>query len=477
MSSNSVEYVIRLRDLASSALAKISQANDKADQSFKKTQNSASLLGGAFGAISIAGLAYGAFSLGKSILTMGKDMQQATVAMEVMTGSADVARKHIADLKNFAAVTPFETADLIDASKVMQQFGITVNSVLPLQKALGDASGGNAEKFKQMTLAFSQMSSAGKLQGQDLLQMINAGFNPLMEISKRTGVSMGELRKQMEAGSISSAMIAESFGFATAEGGQFFNMMERQSQTIAGRWSTFTDKIKNAGLKIFESSEGGLSKLLDVANDVLSWFETNWGIITEMFKPLWDAIQPIIDAFKEVFIWMGLTGDAGSTLGKVFNVLGTIINAVSPILKVIGFIAGEVIKVVGAMIIIIFQAIKAVTDFFGLTSKTKFKKPEVAKVNEVANLKDYLKTDEGKKEFNTGGKKDTVIKENKIKARNSENARTANSSIKNITINIGSLVDGLTVKVNETREMAPRIKEEITKYLLSAVNDVNIIGG
>lgn len=474
--SNSVEYIIRLRDLATNTLNKITLANEKTDKSFKNTQQSASAFDGLLGKVSVAALAYGAFSLGKSILSMGNDMQQATVAMEVMTGSADVARKHITDLKNFAAVTPFETADLIDASKVMQQFGISVNSVLPLQQALGDASGGNAERFKQMTLAFSQMSSAGKLQGQDLLQMINAGFNPLMEISKRTGVSMADLRKQMENGAISSAMIAESFGYATSEGGQFFNMMEKQSQTIAGRWSTFTDKIKNAGLKIFESSEGGLSKLLDVANDVLSWFETNWGLIAEMFKPLWDAIQPIIEAFQEVFMWMGLTGDTGSTLGKVFNMIGTIINIVSPILKVLGFIAGEVIKVIGAMVIIIFEAIKAVTDFFGLTSKTKFKKPEITKAAEVTGLNEYLKTDMGKAEFNTNGTKPKSETEKKIKEKNSANARTANSSIKNITINIGSLVDGLTVQVNETKEMAPRIKEEITKYLLSAVNDVNIIG-
>lgn len=56
---------------------------------------------------------------------------------------------------------------------------------------------GNASRFQLLSLAFSQMSATGRLMGQDLNQMINAGFNPLQEISKKTGKSIGELKEAM----------------------------------------------------------------------------------------------------------------------------------------------------------------------------------------------------------------------------------------------------------------------------------------
>ena len=57
---------------------------------------------------------------------------------------------------------------------------------------------GNNEKFSSMTLAFAQMSAAGRLMGQDLNQMINAGFNPLQVISEKTGKSIAVLKKEMD---------------------------------------------------------------------------------------------------------------------------------------------------------------------------------------------------------------------------------------------------------------------------------------
>ena len=80
----------------------------------------------------------------------------------------------------------------------MLGFGIAQEKVMPTLSAIGDLAMGNKDKMSSLTLAYSQMSSTGKLMGQDLLQMINAGFNPLNEISKNTGKSIGVLKKEME---------------------------------------------------------------------------------------------------------------------------------------------------------------------------------------------------------------------------------------------------------------------------------------
>ncbi len=110
-------------------------------------------------------------------------------------------------------------------------------------KQLGDASGGNAERFKALSLVFGQVSANGRLMGGDVLQMVNAGFNPLTEIAKLTGESMVDLRKRMEAGGISIAEVERAFASATGPGGRFFGLMEKQSATLLGRFSTLKDNI------------------------------------------------------------------------------------------------------------------------------------------------------------------------------------------------------------------------------------------
>ena len=100
---------------------------------------------------------------------------------------------------------------------------------------LGDVSQGNKERFDSLTLAFAQVGSAGKLSGQDLLQFVNAGFNPLNEISKMTGESMAELKERMSAGGVSAEEVAEAFKHATSEGGQFYQAMEHRAKPLTGR--------------------------------------------------------------------------------------------------------------------------------------------------------------------------------------------------------------------------------------------------
>lgn len=100
-------------------------------------------------------------------------------------------------------------------------------------KQLGDISLGNSDRFQRLSLAFAQVSAAGKLTGQDLLQMVNAGFNPLQEISKKTGQSISDLKDQMADGAISTKMVEEAMKSATEEGGRFAGGMEKASKTFS----------------------------------------------------------------------------------------------------------------------------------------------------------------------------------------------------------------------------------------------------
>lgn len=174
-------------------------------------------------------------------------MEMLQASFETMLGSAEKATVMMDDLKKMAAVTPFETTDLAQASKTLLQFGVESGKIIPTLKMLGDASGGSAAKFSSMALVFGQVSSLGRLQGGDLLQLINAGFNPLNEIAKKTGQSMAELKDQMSKGGISAQMVTEAFQSATGAGGKFYNGMDTASKTLEGIISTLKDDVATLG--------------------------------------------------------------------------------------------------------------------------------------------------------------------------------------------------------------------------------------
>jgi hypothetical protein len=86
--------------------------------------------------------------------------------------------------------------------------------------------------------------------GQDLLQMINAGFNPLQQISKTTGESMLELKKRMEAGAISTDEVRQAFVDATSEGGMFNGMTERLAGTMGGKLNIALSELEQIAVRL-----------------------------------------------------------------------------------------------------------------------------------------------------------------------------------------------------------------------------------
>ena len=197
-------------------------------------------------AVTAIGAVSAAFSAGiVSGVKYNSQMEQYITSFGTMLGSAEKATALVNDLKEMGAKTPFETADLAKGSQTLLAFGITAKDLLPTMQMLGDVSQGNKERFDSLTLAFAQVSSAGKLSGQDLLQFVNAGFNPLNEIAKVTGESMEDLRERMSDGGVSADEVAQAFKRATSEGGQFYQAMEAQSQTFNGQLSTLKDNVSS----------------------------------------------------------------------------------------------------------------------------------------------------------------------------------------------------------------------------------------
>jgi hypothetical protein len=176
-----------------------------------------------------------AVGLAKMGIAYNSQMQDFQSKFKVLLGSATKANKHVAELRKLAMKTPFRTTDLAAASQQLLAFGVNSKSVSGHLRRLGDISLGNKEKFQQLGLVFGQVSSQGKLMGQDLLQFINAGFNPLKELSKMGRGTYQELKDQMAQGKISFQDVQAAIEHATSKGGQFFNGMKEGSKTFAAQ--------------------------------------------------------------------------------------------------------------------------------------------------------------------------------------------------------------------------------------------------
>ena len=159
------------------------------------------------------------------------------------------------EIRAFATDTTFQLGDLAKGAQTLMAFNIEADRVMPILRQIGDISMGNVDKFNSLVLAFAQMSSTGKLMGQDLLQMINAGFNPLTVISDKTGKSIAQLKKEMETGGITAEMVADAFQSATAAGGKFNGMLEDQSKGIKGLKSNLEGAWEEALNSIGEKNE------------------------------------------------------------------------------------------------------------------------------------------------------------------------------------------------------------------------------
>ena len=195
------------------------------------------------GMLGLASVGYAAGSGIKESLGLSGEREKGLINMQVMTGNKDTGTKLLNEMTAFADVTPFESRDLITAGQVLLQFGMNAKQVMPTLKQLGDISGGDAEKLQQLTLAFGKVTAEGKMNGRELEEMIYAGFNPLTVIADKTGMKMADLRKAMEKGAIGVDIVKAAMDTATGPGGRFYQLMEKQSQTLPGMWSTFMDLV------------------------------------------------------------------------------------------------------------------------------------------------------------------------------------------------------------------------------------------
>lgn len=212
-------------------------------------------------------------SFTSNVIKARSEIQSLEVSFKTLLGNEPKAKQLFGEIRDFAVKTPMQLNDLAKGAQTLLSFNYAADKVMPTLRALGDVSMGDAQKFQSLTLAFAQIQSTGKLMGQDLLQLINAGFNPLSVISEKTGKSIGVLKDEMAKGAISAKMVEDAFMSATSEGGKFYGMLESQSKTLTGSLSNlegaWNDMLNDIGTK----TEGVMSDAISLATTCVQHYE------------------------------------------------------------------------------------------------------------------------------------------------------------------------------------------------------------
>ena len=212
-------------------------------------------------------------ALGSEMIRVRGEFQSMQTAIETMVGE-DIAGRLIPQIKELAKISPLTMSDMVGAEKMMLGFNIQAEDTIKYLKAISDISMGESSKFNSLTLTFSQMSAAGKLMGQDLNQMINAGFNPLQIISEKTGKSIATLKDEMSKGAVSAEMVQQAFIDATSAGGKFYNMSENASKTINGQLSMMQDALDSVFNELGTKSESVIMDGIQMTTSLIQNYET-----------------------------------------------------------------------------------------------------------------------------------------------------------------------------------------------------------
>lgn len=223
----------------------------------------------------LGGIGAGLAALGVASVKAGASLQSTKTAFTNMLGSAEKAQDFLGKMQDFAAKTPFEFSQVSQAAQKFIAFGFSAEQVIPTLTAVGDAAAGvglGAEGINRITLALGQMAAKSKVQAGEMMQLTETGIPAWKMLADQIGVSVPEAMSMVSKGAIDAAtgITALVSGMEQSFGG----MMDQQSQTISGTWSTLMDGLEQSaaqvGLQIAEALN--LTGLFQSLGDMLTNF-------------------------------------------------------------------------------------------------------------------------------------------------------------------------------------------------------------
>ncbi|BCJ86447.1 tape measure protein [Effusibacillus dendaii] len=238
------------------------------------------------------------------------NMEQNQIAFTQMLGSAEQAKAMLEDLTKFAADTPFELPQVEDAAKKLLAFGFAADQIKPMLTSIGDAAAGlglGAEGVNRITIALGQMQAKGKVQSDEMLQLVEAGIPAWDILAKSIGVSTAELQNMVTKGAVPADQAIQALVKGMEE--RFPNMMDAQSKSFSGMMSTLKDNLNITFGQVMQPlfqwlTDVALPKALDLTTKFTDALKEGGAV--EAFKTILpsnvvDDLVSVGGAVKEVF--------------------------------------------------------------------------------------------------------------------------------------------------------------------------------
>ena len=198
-----------------------------------------------------------AVEFGKNIVDAGGRFEQYKIQLNTLFQSADKGKAVFENLQKAATETPFAFSELVELTARLAAYGVQDFEIIPTIETLGNiAAGVGKEKLPQLVLAFGQVKAASKLTGNELRQFTEAGVPLLDLLGKTLNKTVAEVKATIESGKVSFKDVEAALQSTTKAGGQFFDLMRKQSQTTLGAFSNLGDAIEQLQAAIGASTNG-----------------------------------------------------------------------------------------------------------------------------------------------------------------------------------------------------------------------------
>ena len=210
-------------------------------------------------------IGFSVFQTGRFVIFQTAELEKQTKALTVLTGSAATAQKIVQEIKEFGAVTPFKSSELIEVAKRMKAFGFETEKVVDITKRIADIAGTAGADINNVALAIGKVQAKNKFMQEENVMLLEKGINVTKELEKIMGMNGETLAKAMSKGEVGADKFVQALINLTSEGGEFFGGASAQSDTLAGKFSTLVDNIETLSQRIGEKLEPVLKSALDTA--------------------------------------------------------------------------------------------------------------------------------------------------------------------------------------------------------------------
>ena len=217
--------------------------------------------------------------------------QQSRAALTAITGSAEGANAQMDKLDDFARNSPFSKATFITAQQQMLGFGVEAEKVIPYLDSIQNATaaiGGSNQDIGDLAFIMSQISAAGKITGQDLMQFGSRGVNAAKLIGDQMGKTENEIRESITSGTLDANEALDALAAGMSE------TYEGAAEGVKNTWIGATDRVRAATRDLgavlaspFVDPQGG-GMALDWANGLADLLRA----VESQAKPLIETLLP-----------------------------------------------------------------------------------------------------------------------------------------------------------------------------------------